>query len=74
MIEQKVDSIKGIRLQEALNKIAGTDYRVIKAVEEVIADKLEEMYPGEIDRREAIREEIRGLAGEGEGDIANELG
>ena len=73
MIEHQVDSIKGIKLKEALKKIADTDYRVIKAVEAVVAETLEEMYPGEITRREALREEIRGLTDEAEGSTEDEL-
>jgi len=64
VIANKEDSIKAIRLKEALKAIADTDYKVIKAVEQMAAYEMEEMYPGEISRREAQREKIRVLMGE----------
>ena len=58
------DSVKLARLRQAESHIAATDYKVIKAAEELAAEKLEEMYPGAREEREAIREEIRRLMGE----------
>jgi hypothetical protein len=64
MIIRKIDSIKKMKIAKEKERLNQTDYKVIKAMEELAAEKLEEMYPGEKAQREAVREEIRRLSGE----------
>jgi hypothetical protein len=64
MIIKRTDSIKEFNIQEEKQKLADGDYKVIKAMELMAAEKLEELYPGEHERREAIRGKIREMLGE----------
>jgi hypothetical protein len=64
MIIKKTDSIKEFNIQQEKQKLANGDYKVIKAMELAAAEKLEELYPGEHEKREAIREKIREMLGE----------
>jgi hypothetical protein len=64
MITKKRDSIKELNILREKQKLADGDYRIIKAMELAAAEKLEELYPGEHERREAIREKIREMSGE----------
>jgi hypothetical protein len=61
VIKHKENSIKKIRVNEAKASLAETDYRIIKVMEDLAAEKLEEMYPGEREKREAMRETIRAM-------------
>jgi hypothetical protein len=64
MITKRTDSIKECNIKQAKRELAIGDYKVIKAMELAAAEKLEELYPGEHERREAIREKIREMLGE----------
>jgi hypothetical protein len=63
MINHRVDSVKKKRLDKLQAEFDAIDYKVIKAMEYAMPEILEQLYPGEHAKREAMRQEINELRG-----------